>query len=413
MKNKQTVCISCRGRIDAITHRLALSPLDRALLEHPQRVIAVSLPLTMDDGSVRIFEGFRVQYNDARGPYKGGIRYHEDIHAEEVTELAFLMMIKNALVDVPYGGAKGGIIVNPKTLSGREREQLTRALARALGKTVGPYVDVPAPDVNTSAETMDWFADEYGKITGAYEPAVVTGKSIKRGGSRGRDSATGLGGAYVIDQYAKDARLAPKKTRVAIQGFGNVGGHIAHLLTERGYRVVAVSGSKGGVYRAQGFTKAELTKAHKNRTLPEGKKISNKALLELPVAVLVPAALSDQITAKNAKRIRAKLILEMANAPTSITADAILEKRGVTVIPDILANAGGVVVSYFEWLQNIKRESWAEHKVHTQLKKRMTAAWGVVSNRAQKEKVNFRTAAYLIAVERVVAAERARQKGNK
>ena len=262
-------CISCRTRLAPIAKRLELSDFERALIEYPQRVISVALPVVMDDGSTRVFRGYRVQYNNALGPYKGGIRYHLAVDEEDITELAFLMMIKNALMNLPYGGAKGGIVVDPRALTKSERERLTRTFVRALGKTVGPYTDVPAPDVNTSAETMDWFADEYGKMEGMYMPAVVTGKSIPKGGSRGRDSATGLGGVYVLEQFAKKMKWKPAESTIAIQGFGNVGGHIAHLLAVRGYRVVAVSNSRGGVFRESGFSAEELARAQKEKTLPD------------------------------------------------------------------------------------------------------------------------------------------------
>lgn len=407
-KTTSHVCISCRGRIGVIARLLNLTPLDHALLEQPQRVISVTLPVVMDDGHVQVFRGIRVQYNDALGPYKGGIRYHEEVSEEEVTELAFLMCIKNALANLPYGGGKGGVTVNPKELSKNEIERLTRTFTRALGTTIGPHTDVPAPDVNTDSETMEWIADEYGKIVGAYEPAVVTGKPLKKGGSRGRDTATGMGGAFVLDQYVKEMNWKPSETTVAIQGFGNVGGHIAHLLAESGYLVVAVSNSRGGVYRAEGFSTKELVRAQKSGALPQGEAKTNDEILLLPVRVLIPSALSDQITRKNARDIQAHLILEMANAPTSIGADMILEKRNIPVIPDILANAGGVIVSYFEWTQNLKKESWSEERVNKKLKEKMIEAYTIVSKRAKKEGVPMRTAAYLIAVERILTAEHKR-----
>lgn len=366
------------------------------------------MPVHMDDGSTRVFSGVRVQYNDALGPTKGGIRYHEHVDEVEVQELAFLMMIKCALAGLPYGGAKGGITVNPKELSEGELERLTRAFVRALGTTVGPRTDIPAPDVNTDAKTMGWFADEYGKMTGTYEPAVVTGKPLDKGGSKGRDSATGLGGAYILERFAADQGWDPAETTVAIQGFGNVGGHIAHLLVERGYRVVAVSNSRGGAYHEDGFSSNELIEAQKNKGLPKGNPVTNEGLIELPVDLLIPAALSEQITANNASRVKAQAVLEMANAPTTVSADAILHENGVAVIPDILANAGGVIVSYFEWVQNLEKSSWSEEDVAAKLKDKMTEAYLAVAAEAKKRGSDMRTAAYELAIKQVLGAERKR-----
>jgi glutamate dehydrogenase len=255
---------------------------------------------------------------------------------------------------------------------------------------------------------MDWFADEYGKITGKYEPAVVTGKPVGKGGSKGRDIATGLGGVYILEQFASDSGWEPKNISVAIQGFGNVGGHIAHLLSERGYRIVAVSNSRGGAYRKEGFERAELVEAQKLKALPAGEAVTNEDLLELPVQVLIPAALSEQITKANAQRIKAELVLEMANAPTTVEADAILHKRSIRVIPDILANAGGVIVSYFEWVQNLEHESWSEKDVCAKLKEKIVTAYVAVKKETKKRGSDMRTAAFALAIERVLIAERAR-----
>ena len=402
-------CEACSKRLEPIADMLKLLPMERALLEYPQRVISVSMPVRMDDGSTRIFSGARVQYNDALGPTKGGIRYHHHVDEAEVQELAFLMMIKCALAGLPYGGAKGGITVNPKELSKKELERLTRAFVRALGTTVGPQSDIPAPDVNTDAEVMGWFADEYGKMTGKYQPAVVTGKPLKKGGSKGRDVATGLGGVYIVERFVATRGWNPAETSVAIQGFGNVGGHIAHLLHERGYRIVAVSNSKGGVHNKNGFSRGELVVAQKNKILPKGDAVTNEELLELPVDILIPAALSEQITKANAERVQAKVVLEMANAPTTVEADAILHARGTLVIPDILANAGGVIVSYFEWVQNLKKQSWSEKKVAEQLQKKMHEAYTAVTQETKKRGSDMRTAAYVLAIDRVLKAQRKRR----
>ncbi len=408
MSDRTNVCIACRNRLAPIAERLGLSENERALLEYPQRVISVSMPVLMDDGSLRVFDGVRVQYNDALGPTKGGIRYHEHVDEAEVQELAFLMMIKCALADLPYGGGKGGITLNPKELSRGEIERLTRAFVRALGTTVGPQTDIPAPDVNTDAEIMGWFADEYGKMTGTYQGAMVTGKPVGKGGSKGRETATGLGGVYIIEQYVGEQGWQPEETTVAVQGFGNVGGHIAHLLSERGYRVVAVSNSRGGAYRPDGFSTSELKAALAVKELPKGDTITNGDILELPVTILIPAALSEQITKENAKRVQARVVLEMANAPTAVEADALLHKKKITVIPDILANAGGVIVSYFEWKQNLENESWSEEAVAERLKEKMIAAYDAVRQRAVAQQTDMRSAAYTLAIDRVIAAERKR-----
>jgi glutamate dehydrogenase/leucine dehydrogenase len=411
MKNNTSgACAACARRLLPIAQHLNLNPLAQSLLEHPQRVITVAMSIRMDDGSLRVFSGFRVQYNDALGPTKGGIRYHEHVSRDEVCELAFLMMMKNSLAGLPYGGGKGGITVDPKTLSKKERERLTRAFARALGTTVGPHTDIPAPDVNTDAETMGWFADEYAKIVGKYEPAVVTGKPLSKGGSRGRDIATGLGGVYVLEQYIQGKKWKPEETTIAVQGFGNVGGHIARLLSERGYKVVAVSNSRGGVYREGGFSSKELARAQKERALPLGVVKTNDDILTLPVTVLIPAALSEQIHSKNAPYIKARVVLEMANAPTTVEADHILHARRIDVIPDILANAGGVIVSYFEWVQNLKKQKWSEEKVAAELKKKILAASSGVLARSRRDKCDLRTAAFALAIERVLNAEKKRKR---
>ncbi|OGE68251.1 hypothetical protein A3H81_04315 [Candidatus Daviesbacteria bacterium RIFCSPLOWO2_02_FULL_38_18] len=341
----------------------------------PQRQIEVNIPLKLDSGKIKIVRGYRVQHNNWLGPYKGGLRYHPDVDLDEVKLLAFLMTIKNALVDVPFGGAKGGLQIDPKNFSKKELERLTRAFARALSPNIGPRVDVPAPDVNTNSQIMDWFADEYG------DKAVITGKSLDHGGSEGREEATGLGGFFVLEKLVQKLGLK-KPLTVAIQGFGNVGSNLAGFLSSHGYKIVAVSNSREAIF-------------NKKKLVPK------EALLELAVDILVPAALENAITKENAHRIKAKIILEMANGPTSQEADSILQKRGVLVVPDVLANAGGVTVSYFEWLQNIKNESWSKIKVEEKLKKAMNEAFEKVWEIYRREKVSLRLAAYMQALSRL------------
>lgn len=377
-------------------------------LKSPERLMEFSLPVKMDDGSLRVFTGYRVQYNSARGPYKGGLRFHPDTDINEVKALAFWMAIKCATVDIPYGGGKGGITVDTKKLSQGELERLTRALARALKDFIGPHKDVPAPDVYTNPQTMAWIVDEYSKAVGKFTPAVVTGKPLELGGSQGRGMATGLGGFYVLEELAKLHKMNPAKTSIAIQGFGNVGESFAEIASKAGYRAVALSDSKGGIYNPRGLDVKKVRK-HKKETgsvqnFEEAKNVSNKALLELPVQVLVPAALENQITDSNAGRIKAKIVLELANGPTTPEADIKLFKKGVTLVPDVLSNAGGVTVSYFEWAQNLQGYYWTEKEVNQKLKEKMSAAFQAVWQMGQKYKVDLRTAAYILAVKRIVEA---------
>ncbi len=406
MHHDKNVCIACRSRVEALLDELALSAHERALLEHPQRVISVAVPVRMDDGTTRIFDGVRVQYNDALGPTKGGLRYHPSVDEQEVATLAFLMMIKNALAGLPYGGAKGGVAVTVGELSVSERERLTRGFVQALGRAVGAQMDIPAPDVNTGPEEMRWFAEEYARIVEHEELAVVTGKPLDYGGSRGRDSATGLGGVFILEQYAREHTWSPSEVTVAIQGFGNVGGWFARLAAQRGFIVVGVSNAHEGAWNPSGFTLEELEQAHRARVLPKGEQITNEQLLTRNARVLVPAALSDQITVSIAERTGAQLVLEMANAPTVVEADGILKGRSISIIPDILANAGGVIVSYFEWLQNLAHESWDEERVERELREKLIEAYRAVVVKAGAG--SMRTAAYKIAFERILDAERTR-----
>lgn len=383
-----------------------------SILRQPEREVHVNIPVVMDDGSLRIFQGYRVQYNNARGPYKGGIRFHPSVDLDEVKALAFWMTIKCAVADLPLGGAKGGVIVDPKQLSEGELERLSRAYARAIADVIGPDKDVPAPDVNTNSTIIDWMSDEFAKGDKKLL-ATFTGKSIKNGGSEGREEATGLGGVYALQLVLKKLGLSPKTA--AVQGFGNVGYNVVRFFTEAGYKVVAVSDSRGGIYVPAGVN-PQLTMDCKKKNgylagcycsgsvcdLSKGRPISQEELLELPVDILVPAALENVITTENCKRIKAKVILEMANGPTTPEADELLAARGVTVIPDVLANSGGVSVSAFEWEQNLKGEHWTKEEVNKRLKAKMEAVTEAVWEAAQKYKTTLRTAAFVVAIERII-----------
>ncbi len=392
--------------------RLQLDEGMRAILSTPKRVLTVSIPVRMDDGSYKVFVGYRVAHNMARGPAKGGIRFHPDVTLDEVKALASWMTWKCACLDLPFGGGKGGVVVDPHQLSERERERLTRRYTSEILPLIGPDQDIPAPDVYTDPQVMAWIMDTYSMTKGATTLGVVTGKPFALGGSKGRDTATARGIQFVLREACKDRKLALKDARVAIQGYGNAGSHLVELLHAEGARVVAVSDSKGGVHNPRGLDPAEL-QAHKATgaslaTFPRGRRITNKQLLELPVDILVPAALENQITANNAARIRARIIAEAANGPTTPLADEILFKRGRVVIPDILANAGGVTVSYFEWVQDFSSFFWDTQEVDRRLEGYMKRAYRAVAEKAAHHKTNLRGGAYVLAVGRVLEATRVR-----
>jgi glutamate dehydrogenase/leucine dehydrogenase len=384
---------------------------DAALIDRikrPERIHTVAIPLHRDDGSEQLFTGYRVQHSSARGPYKGGIRYHPQVDLDEVMALAGWMTIKTAVVDIPMGGGKGGIMVDPHQLSARELEALTRGYTERIWHDIGPLVDVPAPDVNTTSQTMDWLADEYARLSKVESPAVVTGKSIGHGGSAGRDTATAQGGFDVLDAALTAARQTFKGKTVAIQGFGNAGSNAALLLEHAGAKVVAASDSSATVFAAEGLPVHRLVE-HKAaggsfRTLGLRMKADPAAALFEPVDILVPAALEGQLTARNASRVQAKWILELANGPTTPEADEILTAKGVTVLPDILANAGGVVVSYFEWVQNLNGDKWTRPEVEARLAVTMRRAYHAVAELAARRGHGLRQAAYVIALERLVTA---------
>ncbi len=352
------------------------------------------------------YNGYRVQHNSARGPYKGGIRYHPQVDINEVKALATWMSLKCAVADIPYGGGKGGVAWDPKPASAKEKEAVSRGWARAMAKYIGPWKDVPAPDVNTDSQTMAWILDEYEKITGHHAPATITGKPLELGGSLGRDKATSQGGFFVLREALKANKLKPGT--VAIQGVGNVGGWLAEILHKQNFRIVAVSDSKGGVYNEKGLDVHRVMQ-HKQKTgavkgFPGSKSITNEALLELPVDILAPSALENAITKDNAGKVKAKIVLEMANGPVTPEADAVLDKKGIIVIPDILANAGGVSTSYFEWCQNLYGYSWDLEEVDAKLERLMTKAFTSVHETAHKHKISYRAAANVLALERIAKA---------
>lgn len=394
-------------QLDNAAKALGLNNEIQNLLKQPARIINVSIPVKMDGGGVKIFAGLRVQYNDARGPFKGGLRYHPQVGLDELKALAFWMCIKNAVVGVPYGGAKGGIAVDPKKLSKPELERLSRKFIDLIYKNIGPDVDVPAPDVNTTPEIMGWMADEYSKLVGKFTPAVITGKPLSMGGSKGREEATGFGGVEILKQAVKAARIK-KNSTVAVQGFGNVGSHLAQLASKAGFKVVGLSDSKGGIYNPRGLDIHDVLqyKAEHQalRGFPGSIDVSNEKLLELPVDILVPAALENQIHKGNARKIRAKLIVEMANGPTTPEADIILHKKGIWVIPDVLANSGGVAASYLEWSQNLSGYYWSKVEVLKKLERYMTEAWKNVLRTREEYKTDFRNAAFILAINRIAEA---------
>lgn len=382
------------------------------ILREPKRIMTVSLPVKMDTGDTKLFTAFRSQFNDALGPFKGGIRYHPGVNLDEVKALSLWMTMKCAVVGIPLGGGKGGIIVDPKTLSLGELERLSRAYIQAIYKYIGPTQDVPAPDVYTTPQIMAWMLDEYEKLVGEHAPGMITGKPLSVGGSEGRGFSTAQGAVYVTGEAVKKMGWTPSDVTVAIQGFGNAGSHMAKILYDMGYKIVAASDSKGGVQNIFGLDVAAL-EAHKEKTgsvvgFAGTEAISNEALLELPVHVLVPAALENVITAENAPRVKAKMIVELANGPVTPDADEILHKNAVLFVPDILANAGGVTVSYFEQVQNASNYYWTEEEVLVKLEKIMVRAFNQVWETKEKYKIDMRTAAFVRAVERVADAMKAR-----
>ena len=398
--------------LEQLDEAAKLIKLDNGLhqiLAHPKRVLIVSIPVRLDNKEIRVFTGFRSQHNDARGPYKGGIRYHPQVTIDEVKALSMWMTWKCAIADIPYGGGKGGVICNPKEMSDLELERMTRRYAYAIADVIGPHTDIPAPDVYTGGKEMAWIMDTYSALKGNYvQPEVITGKPLAIGGSLGRTEATGRGLSFTVREAAKKLKLNLHTATVAVQGFGNAGQYAAQLLEEQGAKVIAVSDSKGGVYNKNGIQIGALRK-HKEKKgsvvgFPESKSISNEEVLETDCTILIPAALENQITKKNAPKISAKVVAEAANGPTTPEADDILYKNKTLLIPDVLANGGGVTVSYFEWLQNLRRESWSESQVNEMLDKNITRAFSDVYATHDKYQVNMRKASTVLAINRVVDA---------
>lgn len=402
-------------QLETAANYLHLDERIHAILREPKRVVEVSIPVHMDDGSIQIFKGYRAQHCDAVGPTKGGIRFHQDVTLDEVKALSIWMTFKCGVVGLPYGGAKGGVVVNPQKLSAGELERLSRGYIRAIAPFVGADKDIPAPDVNTNGQIMAWMSDEYNEIKGHSEPGMLTGKPISVGGSLGRTAATGRGVMITTQEVAKKMGIDIKQAKVVVQGFGNVGSNAARLLAqEAGAKVIAVSDVYGGIYREEGLDLAAVDEAvRKYGTVtktPGVKTITNQELLELPCDILVPAALENQITADNAANIKAKVVVEAANGPTTPDADKILRDRHIVVVPDILANAGGVTVSYFEWVQNLSNFYWSEEEVNTRLRNMMVKAFHEVWQMYQdhQSEVDMRTAAYMVSIKRVADAVKAK-----
>jgi len=405
------------NRLRRIARSAHISPEVIEALSRPSATLVATLPLRRDDGSTEYFTGVRCRYNDALGPTKGGVRFHPNVSVSEVQALALWMTLKCAVVGIPFGGGKGGVIVNPRELSRMELERLSRAYIRAMADFIGPERDIPAPDVYTDARIMGWMADEYQAIRRAKSPAVITGKPLSLGGSLGRDEATGRGAYLVLREMARKRRMKPSDTRVAIQGFGNAGYHVATLLQGDGYRIVAVSDSRGAIYRPEGLDIDSVARVKKETGEVRGvhlsgdsyefvdhQRISNDELLELDVDILLPAALESVIGPWNAERIQAPIIAELANGPIDNEADVILDEAGKLILPDILVNAGGVTVSYFEWVQNRNGFAWPLEKVRAQLEETMTSAFERVWELGTREEISMRSAAYILALQRIGGA---------
>jgi glutamate dehydrogenase (NAD(P)+) len=400
------------AQFDAAAERLNLSQELRAILRAPKRELTVNFPVRMDDGRVEMYTGYRVQHNINRGPAKGGIRFDANVSLDEVRALAMWMTWKCAVVNIPFGGAKGGVIVDPRKLSRTELERLTRRYATEIASVIGPESDIPAPDVNTNPQVMAWIMDTYSMHKGYSVPAVVTGKPLSIGGSEGRMEATGRGVSVVTREACKALGMDLKGARVIIQGFGNVGSITAKLLHEAGCRIVALSDVYGAIHNPEGIDvplALRYVQEHGSLNgLPGGQPVDGRAALELPCDILIPAALEGQLTHLNAPRIQAKLVVEAANGPTTTEADAILHERGIHVVPDILANAGGVTVSYFEWVQDLQHFFWAEDEINQRLEHIMTRSFAAVQAKREEQNCDYRMAAYLLAVARVAEATQVR-----
>ncbi len=411
LENELIACKKCKIEVENLAESQLVSPADLKILKHPRRILQTNFPIIMDDGSTKIITAFRVQYNDDLGPGKGGIRFHQSVDLDEVTELAFTMALKTSLAGLPFGGAKGGVRINPKDFSEAELEKISRGYVREFYKFLGPQTDIPAPDVNTNPQIMAWMLDEYEKITGEKTPAFITGKPVEEGGSEGRDKSTAMGAFYILQEEYKNEQ-DKSKIKVAIQGFGNAGSVVARLLSDEGFSVVAVSDVSGGIYNKEGLDIEKLEKFIYEEKNPSvigfsgGEEITNKELLELDVDLLIPAALGDVITKENVENIKADKILELANGPISVEAEKVLLEKKVRIIPDLLANAGGVIVSYFEWVQNLENEHWSLEDVNKKLKKKIITAYRKVLNLAEEKNIPLKKAAYIIAMERIFSAKK-------
>jgi len=412
---------NARAQLEKALKHYSIDNESELRLSSPKAALSVSIPVRMDDGSLKVFQGYRVRYNDLLGPAKGGIRFHPGVTLDEVTSLAFWMTFKCAVVGIPYGGGKGGVTVNPKELSLLEIERLSRGYMTAIADFIGPNVDIPAPDVYTNSMIMGWMVDEYSNIKREFTPAIITGKPIALGGSQGREDATGRGGFYVLEALKERLGLGTKPLTIAVQGFGNVGYHFARLAAEAGHKIVAVSDSQGAIYKKDGLDPTsvyqvkqdsrELKAAYCKGSVCEffdHDTLTNEELLELDVDVLVPAALENVIQKGNAPKVKAKAVVELANGPTSPEADEILFEKGIHVIPDILANAGGVTVSYFEWVQNRAGYYWEEAQVHERLKVIMDRASNEVAELYREHEADLRTCGYIAALRRINQAVQAK-----
>lgn len=409
MENEEIlICLNCQKQLEIINKFKKLEPKENLILKNPKRVININYPIKLDNGNIKLIHAFRIQYNDALGPTKGGIRFHETVTEEDVAELAFLMSLKTALVHLPYGGAKGGIKINPKNYSESELERISRGYVRQFYNNLGPQVDIPAPDVNTNPKIMGWMTDEYETLAGKKTPGAFTGKPIILGGSLGRDTATAKGAFFIIEHMCEIKKNINQT--VAIQGFGNAGMNLASMLYNLGLKIVSVSDSKTALFDKNGLNIPELIEFKKTNNFTESKlkKITNEELLELNVDFLIPAALGEVITTKNVSKIKAKTIIEVANAPISPDADTLLNKNNITIVPDILANSGGVIVSYFEWVQNTQNFFWTKKMVNDRLKEKIIPPFKQILKVAKEKKLCLRTTSYKYAIDRILEAERAR-----
>lgn len=414
---KRTFFLETQKQFREIAKSLNVEPEIIQELEQPQRLVKFQIPVKMDDGKNKILFGFRAQHNNALGPYKGGIRFHPDVSEDGIKALSMLMTWKCALVDLPFGGGKGGVIVEPRKLSKGELERLSRGYVKGIFPWIGPNKDIPAPDVNTNPQIMAWMTNEYSKLKDEGSPAAFTGKPLKLWGLEGREEATGYGGVIILKKLQEIFGFRPKETTLAIQGFGNVGSNFARFASQKGYKIIAVSEQGGGIYVSEGLNFEQTLRCREEKgkiagcycvgsvcDANFGKQITNKELLEIEVDVLVLAAVEDVITKKNASKIKAKYTMEMANGPVTLEADATLRDKGIISVPDILSNAGGVIASYFEWLQSKEKKRWRKKEVLNKLSKILEKAFDEVWSLSKKENINLRKATYLLAIDRVVKA---------